>query len=193
MKTEFDNTENEALSIARVMPSLLDKPILDACCGGKMFWLDKNNKDVLFVDKREVDKGAFNNNWNPNWEVKPDIIADFRNLPFADKSYKLVVYDPPHLESGSMKGIINIKYGILPKGEGIKYVVDGFEECWRCVDDYGVLIFKWAESNIKTSELLKLLSVKPLFGDFTGKTGKTIWMTFMKIPSSEMQGSCNEA
>ena len=191
MKNSNTN-QAEQLRENAVMPSLLNKPILDACCGGKMFWLDKNNKDVLFVDQREVDKGAFNNNWNPNWEVKPDVIADFRNLPFADKSFKLVVYDPPHLESGSMKGVINIKYGILPKGEGIQYVVDGLIESFRVVDDYGVLIFKWAESNIKTSELLKLLPIKPLFGDFTGKTGKTIWMTFMKIPS-ETHGSCNEA
>lgn len=159
-----------------------EKLILDACCGGRMFWHDKQNENVLFVDNRKVEKGAFKNNWNPNWEVSPDKIADFRNLPFRDKSFKMVVFDPPHLESGSMKGVINIKYGILPKGEGLQYVVDGFIERFRCVDDYGVLIFKWAESNIKTSELLKLLPVKPLFGDFTGKTGKTIWMTFMKIP-----------
>ena len=29
-----------------------DKKILDACCGSRMFWFDKNNPDVLFIDKR---------------------------------------------------------------------------------------------------------------------------------------------
>ena len=55
-----DTNQAEQLRENAVMPSLLEKPILDACCGGKMFWLDKNNKDVLFVDQREVDKGAKN-------------------------------------------------------------------------------------------------------------------------------------
>ena len=58
-----------------------DKIILDACCGGRMFWYNKENKDVLFMDKRKVEKGAFQNNWNPNWCVNPDVIADFRNMP----------------------------------------------------------------------------------------------------------------
>lgn len=26
--------------------------ILDACCGSRMFWFDKNNPNVLFMDKR---------------------------------------------------------------------------------------------------------------------------------------------
>ena len=28
------------------------KPILDACCGGRMFYFDKNNPNVLFADIR---------------------------------------------------------------------------------------------------------------------------------------------
>lgn len=30
------------------------KPILDACCGGKMFYFDKNDERVLFQDIRKV-------------------------------------------------------------------------------------------------------------------------------------------
>lgn len=34
------------------------KPILDACCGGKMFYFDKNDPRVLFQDIRSFkDKG----------------------------------------------------------------------------------------------------------------------------------------
>lgn len=29
--------------------------ILDVCCGSKMFWFDKNNKNVVFMDIRELD------------------------------------------------------------------------------------------------------------------------------------------
>jgi hypothetical protein len=92
----------------------------------------------------------------------------------------MVVYDPPHLTSGSEKSVINKKYGLLNKNTWKQDIVDGFKECWRVLDDNGVLIFKWNEANIKASELIKAFPVTPLFGDFTGKTGKTIWMTFMK-------------
>lgn len=162
----------------------INKPILDACCGGRMFWWDKENQHTLFMDVREVDKGAFQNNWNPNWCVKPDVIADFRNMPFPDNHFKLVVFDPPHLISGSMKSVINKKYGLLNKDTWKQDIVDGFKECWRVLDYNGVLIFKWNEANIKASELIKSFPIEPLFGDFTGKTGKTIWITFMKLPSA---------
>jgi len=33
----------------------MNKPILDACCGGKMFYFDKNDPRVLFQDIREVE------------------------------------------------------------------------------------------------------------------------------------------
>ena len=32
-----------------------NKPILDACCGGKMFYFDKNDPRVLFQDIRVID------------------------------------------------------------------------------------------------------------------------------------------
>lgn len=31
-----------------------DKPILDACCGGKMFYFNKHDDRVLFQDIRKV-------------------------------------------------------------------------------------------------------------------------------------------
>lgn len=35
------------------------KPILDACCGSKMFWFDKQNPHVEFCDIREVPRHEF--------------------------------------------------------------------------------------------------------------------------------------
>lgn len=29
------------------------KTILDACCGSRMFWFDRQNPDVVFMDRRE--------------------------------------------------------------------------------------------------------------------------------------------
>jgi len=155
-------------------------PVLDACCGGRMFWYDKKNPLAYFIDCREIAKGAFANNWNPNWCICPDEIVDFRDMPYPDETFRIVVFDPPHLTSGSEESVINKKYGLLNKATWKQDIVQGFNECWRVLAPMGVLIFKWNEANIKVSELLKFFPVKPLFGDFTGKTGKTIWMTFYK-------------
>ena len=33
-----------------------EKFILDVCCGGRMMWFDKDNKNTLYCDIREVEK-----------------------------------------------------------------------------------------------------------------------------------------
>lgn len=159
-----------------------DKLILDACCGGRMFWYHKTNDNALFMDIREVEKGAFENNWNPGWCIQPDVVADFRRMPFPDNHFKMVVFDPPHLYSGSMKSVINKKYGLLNRDTWKQDIKQGFDECWRVLETFGVLIFKWNEANINGRQIVKILNHTPLFGDFTGKSGNTIWMTFMKLP-----------
>ena len=60
------------------------KLILDACCGSRMFWFDKHNPLALFVDKRSEIVTAKDRDKIRNIEVKPDIIADFTNLPFEE-------------------------------------------------------------------------------------------------------------
>lgn len=45
-------------------------------------------------------------------------------------------------------------------------------------------MFKWNESEVKVSEILKLTDVKPLYGHKSGKRSDTHWIVFMKIPST---------
>lgn len=80
----------------------MDKPILDACCGGKMFWFDKRNPNVEFCDIRNMETTLCDGR---NFEVKPDTVCDFTNMPFADNTYRLVVFDPPafDLQYGEIK------------------------------------------------------------------------------------------
>ena len=101
------------------MEDTLNKLIMDVCCGGRMMWFDKNNKDTLFCDIRECEKGHIEA--CPNWSCKPDVIADYRNLPFENNSFKLIVWDIPHIIKNS-GGIINKKYGNL--GENWKELTD---------------------------------------------------------------------
>ncbi len=157
------------------------KPILDACCGGRMFWFDKKNPNAIFIDRRTAAKGHIQNNWNPNHEVAPDFVMDFREMSFKDKQFKLVVFDPPHLDNTGPLSVMGKKYGKLDPTWKID-LAQGFNECWRVLDDYGTLIFKWGEDRIPLKEVLALFPERPLFGHVTAKSGKTIWCTFMKFP-----------
>ena len=159
------------------------KFILDACCGGKMFWYDRNHPNVIFQDIRKKERGFVK--YSPGYSVNPDIVGDFRKMDFPDESFKLVVFDPPHLiEKGT--SIMSKKYGFFGGiGELKKDIKKGFDECWRVLEDYGVLIFKWNEASIKRKEIIEIIGKEPLFGQ-TGASNKdkicTIWFCFMKIP-----------
>ena len=37
--------------------TLSDKFILDACCGGRMMWFNKNHPNCLYIDIRKEEKG----------------------------------------------------------------------------------------------------------------------------------------
>ena len=150
------------------------KIILDASCGSRMFWFDKKNPAVVFMDNREIDDVLCDGR---KLIIKPDVLADFRNMPFANKSFKLVVFDPPHLIRAGENSWLSKKYGVL-KNTWRQDIKQGFNECMRVLDDYGVLIFKWNEEQIKQQAILDVIGQKPLFGD---RRGKTHWMVFMKF------------
>lgn len=159
------------------------KPILDACCGSRMFWFDKENPAVLFCDNREVP----NHEYYPGrfLEVHPDMVCDFTALPFLDKSFKLVVFDPPHLKHVGETSWLAMKYGRLDDNWP-EMLRDGFSECMRVLDDYGTLIFKWNAYQIPTKKVIEAIGQQPLFGNRSGKAGKTHWMAFMKLPEKEV-------
>lgn len=152
------------------------KKIIDVCCGGKMFWFDKQNADVVFCDNRSLSTNLCDGR---NFEVKPDVVCDFTNLPFEDNSFYLAVFDPPHLPLLGEKSYMAIKYGIL-KTPWEDNLHKGFEECMRVLKPNGVLIFKWSETQIKVSEIIKIFGKQPLFGHKSGRLNKTHWLCFMK-------------
>ena len=157
--------------------------ILDACCGSKMFWFDRNNPDVLFADIRKEDTVLCDGR---KLVIDPDVISDFRDMDFPDKRFKLVVFDPPHLNSLGKNSWMAKKYGVLDKGTWQDDLARGFSECWRVLDDNGILIFKWSDVDIKVTEILKLFNQKPLFGHRTMINNRTIWMCFMKLDKYDL-------
>ena len=45
----------------------------------------------------------------------------------------------------------------------------------------GVMVFKWAEVQIPTRDVIKAIGQEPLFGHRSGKKATTHWMVFMKF------------
>jgi hypothetical protein len=157
------------------MVNVADKKVLDPCCGSRMFWFDPKNKLVLFGDIRNeshilCDGRAL--------KISPDMPLDFRKMPFDDGSFKLVVFDPPHLVNVGKKSWLGLKYGRL-NNDWQNDIRDGFKECFRVLAKDGILIFKWNETQVKVLELLSLTDKIPLFGHKSGKAMNTHWITFI--------------
>ena len=147
--------------------------ILDACCGSRMFWFDKQNKDVTFMDNRVLHDTLCDGR---KLDIEPDVVGDFRNIPFDDNTFDMVVFDPPHLLKVGEKSWLAKKYGKLSKNWPTD-LKQGFKECMRVLKPNGTLIFKWNEQQIKLREILKIIDYKPLFGN---KRADTHWLVFMK-------------
>ena len=179
--------QNEAACGGSALTAVLGDlpPVLDACCGSRMFWFDRQDSRAVFVDKRRErhtlpdvsSKGG-----SRELVIDPDHQADFTDLPFPDEAFALVVFDPPHFERNGATGWVGLKYGTL-KGEWRDMLRDGFAECFRVLRPEGVLIFKWCEDEIPVSQILALTPEKPLIGHRSGKQQKTHWIAFMKAPN----------
>ena len=140
-----------------------------------MFYFDKNDERVHFNDIRRLKTNLCDGRV---FEITPDTQYDFTNMQFDDNTFSLVVFDPPHLKAGK-NGWQAIKYGQLEDGWEEK-LRKGFIECFRVLKPNGTLIFKWNETNVPVSEILKLTDVKPVFGHRVGKLNKTHWICFVK-------------
>lgn len=158
------------------------KLILDACCSGRAFWFDKHHPNALYVDKRNIGKYTTGEGKDLRTrECAPDMVMDFRKLDLlADESFRLVVFDPPHLFVGENSYMGKI-YGSLDRSTWKEDLTAGFSECFRVLKKEGILIFKWNESDILLKDILVLTPHKPLFGHPSGKAQKTHWITFMKF------------
>ena len=158
------------------------KPILDACCGGKMFYFDKNDPRVLFQDIRKEETTLCDGR---KFEVAPDVVGDFTSMRFPDNTFNMVVFDPPHLrwwgkdKEKQPTGFQGIKYGTLRSD---------WRETWprvlqnvsaSCVREV-FLSSSGTKPTLRLSEVLKLTDQKPIFGHKSGKRANTHWICFMK-------------
>lgn len=169
------------------MNQMILPAVLDACCGPRMMWFNKGDRRALFIDKR-AETHQITDARHPGRSpcvIAPDIIADFTAMPFADESFHLVVFDPPHIKSSRTGKLARFRkiYGVLPN-DWQAMLSAGFAECFRVLRPHGMLVFKWSEHCYPLADVLALTPHQPLFGHRT--TRSTHWYTFMK-PASEPQ------
>lgn len=144
-----------------------------------MFWFNKQHPSAVYMDNRILKPTKLSN--RSTLEVKPDLVADFRDMPFEDASFALVVFDPPHMLRAGDKSYLAKKYGYLTPDTYKEDLRAGFNECFRVLRPQGTLIFKWNEAHIPVTEVVKLAPAQPLFGNrAAGKNLKTHWLVFMK-------------
>ena len=162
----------------------IEQRVLDPCCGGRMMWFDRSRPGVVFGDCRReeitvTDRSHGNADGTRTIVIDPDVTLDFRSLPYANETFYLVAFDPPHVVRAGPRSWLAAKYGKL--GEDWREDLRaGFRECFRVLRPHGVLVFKWNETQVKLREVLALTPHKPLFGNTSGKKAGTHWLVFLK-------------
>lgn len=154
---------------------------IDLCCGGRSFWFDQNNAQTIYGDRRHetifvTDQSHGKIGGRRTVTIAPDALWDFRALPFADETFSLAVFDPPHFTRAGQASYMAAKYGLL-QGDWRTMLRQGFCEAFRVLRPRGVLNFKWNDTHVALPEILELAPKKPLFGQMRQKTH---WLTFVK-------------
>lgn len=152
-------------------------PVLDPACSSRMMWFDKADPRATFGDIR--DDGEIECSDGRTINVSPDVLLDFRALPFPDASFWHVVFDPPHLKRLGRDAYMAQKYGRLA-ATWKDDLESGFAECFRVLKPHGTLIFKWNEDQIPVRDVLSLTPEQPLYGHRSGRLSKTHWIAFIK-------------
>lgn len=148
-----------------------EKKILDVTCGSRTIWFDKHHPAALYCDNRQEYETRI-------WKSR-------------DGTAERVCTVNPHLLNVGDSSWLAKKYGKLDQNWPAM-LHDGFVECMRVLKTDGVLIFKWAESDIPAEKVWKAIGEKPLFGHHSGKRSKTFWACFIKFGEVKKGGAINE-
>ena len=167
--------------------------ILDATAGPKGIWYQKNHPFVTFMDKRN---GTFHNVMSENvkfktrrrYKIYPDVVSEWKDAPFPDNYFDMIVFDPPHLLVGKDKKPPNMtqKYGMLDKETWRNDLRIGLKKLFSILKPNGIFVLKWCENDISIEEVLKLFPYPPLFGsNIKKKVSTTYWILFIKYDVNE--------
>jgi hypothetical protein len=135
--------------------------------GNRAVWFDKQCKLATFIDIRP--------------EVKPDFVADSRELPREiGAGYNLVVFDPPHKNNGPCSGMTR-SYGHYTAVEITDIIRRSAKEAHRVTVVDGLMALKWNDHTRKLESILGLLEPYwyPLFGHGVShqqRSSQTSWV-----------------
>jgi len=150
--------------------------VLDATCGDRGVWVDKDDERAVFADLRVREPG-FHGQEGRSYAVQPEIQADVRNLPFAADAFDAAVYDPPHVirEGGmsQLSGHVVKKYGALRAETWRDDLRRAFMELYRVVRNGGTVAFKFSDVEVDFEEVTSLAPTLPLVGTTTRKKKNT--------------------
>jgi len=162
--------------------------ILDATAGYRGIWYQKNHPFVTFMDVRngvidnKTEGCKFKN--RRRFKVFPDVISEWKNTPFPNDYFDMVIFDPPHLivERGKKLPGLAIEYGCLFKDNYRQVLSEGIKKLFDVLKPEGIFILKWCENKEKIDEIIKLFPHPPLFGSNTKSKGNTAnyWIVFLK-------------
>jgi len=99
-----------------------------------MFWFDRSHPAAVFMDRRRerhVLRDRSSVGGSRVLSISPDVVADFRAMPYRDGSFDLVVFDPPHFLRNGKSGWMAKKYGALQRSTWADDLRAGFRECFR--------------------------------------------------------------
>ncbi len=119
-------------------PRKKPKSILDATVNARRFWRG-SKRTVIGLDI------------NPDFQ--PDVVADNTRMPFADGSFDVVVYDPPHIpnQGKDKQKDFNRRFGLVLRslkenGYSFSHTFPPFvREAYRVLKREGILLCKIAD------------------------------------------------
>jgi len=168
--------------------------ILDATCGNRVMWKEKQVHHVVYMDKEK------------ELRIKPTIVADLRKAPFRDKSFQAIFFDPPYYwgsdnlwylipdaktyyEKFGEKRQAPRYYGVdkfASRSSLISAIYYTLKEFHRVLQPNGLLWLKWCEVKISLdkifclflnfTEMLRLVIGDPLQ---THSDCQTYWICFL--------------
>ena len=154
--------------------------ILDATCGFKGIWFQKNHPLVVFMDKRNGKQYHVTKNGKKKCtDIKPDIVSEWKDAPFPDGYFDMIIFDPPHIIQ-NVSSHLTLDYGNLNPSTWRQDLQIGIKKLFDILKYEGIFIFKWDECNKSIDEVLKLFPYQPLFGTRTGLNNKNLWIVFLK-------------
>ncbi|HUS99624.1 MAG TPA: SAM-dependent methyltransferase [Candidatus Thermoplasmatota archaeon] len=172
--------------------------ILDATCGFRGIWYQKNHPFVTFMDVRKgnIDSKTEGVKFKSRrrWKINPDVVSEWKDAPFPDNYFDMIIFDPPHIltEDGKTLSALQKEYGTLNKNNYKEVLKTGINKLFEILKPEGTFILKWCENSVPVNEIIKLVPYQPLFGSNTKSKGHTAnyWIVFLKYRMDKTLEDC---